>query len=342
MRTGVVCPIVQWGMVAIGWLANGQSTEPRDEVIRRWFSQVKHAQQLRFQGEYATSLQVLRDAVVLSRTVPDAPELKAQTYEYMGSTTAALGHPMEAEAHYLAAIQVWESMGPAVLVPKLRSQVDLVSLYVESGQMGKADRLARSLAKESEGKFLPGSGDASRLDAALGAVAYLHNQLPKAEALTRRAIRGKEVNSDTLPEELSQAHNGLALILWKDGRKREARQHARIAVEVLEKAGRTRCLELAAALSNLAMMTGEDGHDAQALTLMRRAVDMVRDSVGQDNGFLADLLTNYADLLNAARKKSESKQARREADAVYQRSLVARPERHTVDMADMLRDGKRR
>lgn len=340
MRTGFVCLVIQLSLVVSGRPFQSQEEGPSEESLQRWVSTMEAAQKQRQQGLYEAAYRGFEEASALTRNMPGRPVLRARSYEYLGSIAATLGRPIEAEAHYQAAIRLWEGMGEIGAIPQFQATADLVSLYVETGQNGKAVRVAKRLAADSEGKLNANVTAAGRVQIALAAAAYLNGDLERAESLCRQAIKTKELDAQITPEERSQAHNQLGLILWQRNRRAAGLQQARVAVEILEKNDRTRSIEYAAALGNQAMMSSMENGDRRAPELMRRAIDVVRTSVGTGHVFLAELLVNYAGLLKQSKRGDESKAAQREAQQIFQKTLVQQPGQHTVDVADLVRANK--
>ncbi|MBN9663470.1 MAG: tetratricopeptide repeat protein [Acidobacteria bacterium] len=342
MGTGFVCRLVRWSAVIVNIAASGQSGALVSDPVQHWISLVESARQQRQAGAYQAAYQTLQQARMLSQRTPEAPQLKARTYEYLGSLALLLGRPIEAETNLKTAIRLWEGVGQRGFVGRLQTEADLINLYVETARPGPAARLAKGLTAECEGRLDETSPSAGRIYRALAASAYLNQDLRLAETLSRRGIRNQQSNPDTLPEEESQVHNELGLILWKQGRKDEARQEVRAAIGILEANGRIQIVEYAAALSTLALMTAGEKDPTGALDMLRRAIDVVRLTIGADHIFLAKLWSNYADLLKRARRGEESKAARREAQSIYESTLVQQPGRHSVDVADFTREARRR
>lgn len=338
MKTGLVYRLTRWSAVFLGISAGGPSIASAQDPVQNWIGLVESARQQRQAGAYQAAYQTLEKARVLSQQTPDVPQLKARTYEYLGSLALLLGRPIEAESNLKTAIRLWEGVGESGFIARLQTEADLINLYVETGRPGPAARLAKSLAADCEGRLDANSAPAGRIYRALAASAYLNQDLQLAETLSRKGIRNQQSNPGTLPEEQSQVHNELGLILWKQGRKDEARAEVRTAIEVLETNGRTQIVEYAAALSNLALMTAGEKNETQALDLMRRAIDIVRPNIGTGHIFLANLWSDYADLLKRARRGEESKAARRKAQSIYQSALMQQPGRYSVDVADLTRE----
>ncbi|MBN9663471.1 MAG: tetratricopeptide repeat protein [Acidobacteria bacterium] len=342
MRTGFVCLVVQLSLVVSGRPFQSQQEGPSEESLQRWVGMMEAAQKLRQQGHYEAAYRGFEEASTFTREMPGRPVLRARSYEYLGSIAATLGRPIEAEAHYQSAIRLWEAMGEIGTLSQLQANADLLSLYVETGQTGKAERLAKRLAADSEGKLGADATAAGRVQIALAAAAYLNGDLDRAESLCRQAIKAKELDPTITPEERSQAYNQLGLILWQRNRRAAGLQQARTAVEILEKNDRTHSIEYAAALGNQAMMSSIENGDRRAPELMRRAIEVVRTSVGTGHVFLAELLVNYAGMLKQSRRGDESKAAQREAQQIFQQTLVQQPGHHTVDVADLMRANKHR
>ncbi|MGJ5816803.1 hypothetical protein [Paludibaculum fermentans] len=340
MRIGFVCLIVQLCLVVHGRPVQMQADLPDSEAVQRWVSTMEAAQELRRQGSYEAAYRGFEDAAVQARGMPGRPILRARNYEYLGSVAAILGRPFEAEGHYQSAIRLWESMGEIGTIAQLQAMADLVNLYVETGQTGKADRLAKRLVSDSEGKLESNRTAAGRVLLALAAAAYLNGDLNRAESLCRKALEAKIGNPEIMAEELSQAHNQLGLILWQRDRHAAGLEQARKAVEILERNDRTHSIEYAAALANQAMMSSMENGDRRAPDMMRRSIEVVRAGVGTGHVFLAELLVNYAGLLKQAKRGNESKAAQREAQQIFQRTLVQQPGQHTVDVSDLMRASK--
>jgi Flp pilus assembly protein TadD len=342
MGTGFVYRLVRWSAVIVNIAASGQSGALASDPIQHWMSLVDTARQQRQAGAYQAAYQTLQQARSLSQRTPEAPQLKARTYEYLGSLALLLGRPIEAETNLKTAIRLWEDIGQSGFIARLQTEADLINLYVETARPGPAARLAKGLTAECEGRLDENSASAGRIYRALAASAYLNQDLQLAETLSRKGIRNQQSNPATLPEEQSQVHNELGLILWKQGRKDEARQEVRAAITILEAKGRIQIVEYAAALSNLALMTAAEKDPTGALDMMRRAIDVARPTIGADHIFLAKLWSDYADLLKRARRGEESKAARRKAQSIYQSALVQQPGQYTIDLADLARDASSR
>lgn len=342
MGTGFVYRVVRWSAVIVGVAASGQSGALASDPIQHWIRLVETARQQRQAGAYQSAYETLQQACVVSQKVPEAPQLKARSYEYLGSVAQLLGRTTEAESKLKTSIQIWEQIGEAGIIARLQTEADLINLYAETGRHGAAGRLARTLAAECEGKLDPDSAAAGRIYRALAASAYLSHDLQRAETLSRKAVQIQQTRPGTMVEEQSQVHNELGLILWKRGRKDEARQEIRTAIDILEAHQRVQVVEYAAALSNMALMTEGGRNEEAALEMTRRAIEIVRSSNGTGHIFLGNLWSNYADLLKRAKRGEESKAARREAQAIYQSTLVQQPGRHSVDVADFARGAGRR
>lgn len=342
MGTGFVYRLVRWSAVIVSIAASGHSGALASDPIQHWMSLVETARQQRQAGAYQSAYQTLQQASAVSQEVPEAPQLRARTYEYLGSLAQLLGRPIEAESKLKTSIQLWDQIGDIGFLARVQTEADLINLYVETGRLGPATRLASSLAAECEGRLDPDSESAGRIFRALAASAYANRDLARAETLSRKAVQVQQSRPGTMVEEQSQVHNELALILWKRGRKDEARQEIRTAIDILEAHQRVQVVEYAAALSNMALMTEGGRNEEAALEMMRRAIEIVRSSIGTGHVFLANLWSNYADLLKRARRGEESKAARREAQSIYESTLVQQPGRHSVDVADFTREARRR
>lgn len=342
MGTGFVYRLVRWSAVIVNIAVSGQSGALASDPIQHWMSLVETARQQRQAGAYQAAYQTLQQACAVSQEIPEAPQLRARTYEYLGSLAQLLGRPIEAESKLKTSIQLWEQIGDIGFLARAQTEADLINLYVETGRVGPAARLASRLAAECEGRLDPDSEPAGRIFRALAASAYVNQDLARAETLSRKAVQIQQSRPGTMVEEQSQVHNELGLILWKRGRKDEARQEIRTAIDILEAHQRVQVVEYAAALSNMALMTEGGRNDEAALEMMRRAIEIVRSSIGTGHVFLGNLWSNYADLLKRARRGEESKAARREAQSIYQSTLVQQPGRHSVDVADFAREARRR
>lgn len=321
--------------------AFGEPRAPDESSVERWLALMETARQQRETGAYQQAYETLRLAHTLSRTMPGTIQMRARSHQYLGSLAALTGRTAEAEALLKSAVRLWAAAGEAGLIPCMQAQADLISLYSQTGRPGQAARLATRLEAESE-DLDPASPAANRVYRALAAAAYLNQDLERAEALARKAIRIQRAHAGTTLEEQSQAHNELGLILWKQGRKDEASLEARRAVDILEADQRVKVVEYAAALSNLAMMMAADRNDPAALQMMRHAVEIAQSNIGPGHVLLANLWSNYAEMLKRAKRGRESRAARREAQVIYERTLDSQPGRHTVDLADLMREARRR
>ncbi|QOY90492.1 tetratricopeptide repeat protein [Paludibaculum fermentans] len=342
MRRVLAHLIALCSAAVIGCAANGLDPTPDTNPTRRWADLVETAHQQRHAGAYQAAFETLQQASALSQQIPGALQMRARSSEYLGTLAALLGQPVEAESMLKTSIRLWEQTGEPGFVARLQTEADLISLYVATGRPGLAARSARTLAAKCDGRLDQDAAAADRVYGALAAAAYSNQDLVRAEALARKAIQFHQLNPDAMPEDRAQAHTQLGLILWKRGQKDAARQEVRAAIDILEANHRGAVVEYAAALSNLAKMTGADRNDLRALEMMRRAIEVARSNVGASHVFLADLWSAYAELLKRAKRGEESKAARREAQAIYQQTLVQQPGRYSVDIADFAPEAGKR
>ncbi|WP_321477759.1 tetratricopeptide repeat protein [uncultured Paludibaculum sp.] len=341
MQTRFVSLFVRCGLLAIGCAASGQTGGPDDQSYSSWAETMEEAQRLRESGLYEAAYRGFEKASSLSQVIPGRLNPRARSLESLASVSSTLGRPLEAEAHYKAAIRLWAAMGKPATVDLLQCQAELIRLYVQTGQAGRAGRLARRLAADSEGKLVAEAVVEGRVTIALAAAAELNNDLDRAESLCRKAVRIKEQSTGITPEEQSEARGQLGLILWKRGRRAAALQEARRATEILESVDRVHSLEYATALGNQAMMSAALNNDPHALEQMRQAIGVARSAVGTSHFLLARLLTNYSGLLKRAKRGEEAKAARREAEKIYENTLVQQSGRYGVDVADLWREANR-
>jgi tetratricopeptide (TPR) repeat protein len=305
--------------------SRGTANDPSED----WRLAVENARQFAGQGQFHQAEQELAQALRLAEAFGPLDRRTILTLNDFASLQQTLGRVAEAEKLYrrvLAACECVESPDRTCVV---RVSGNLASLYVETGQYAKAERLAHRALSLLDAGADP--ADLARLYLYLAGVSFHRSEYEEAEALYQRSLAmwEKAVASDC--PEAADVLNNIASIRIVTGRPADAIPLLERAVAIFEGAFGPVHPHLIRPLSNLAVSQAMAGSIAEAVAGAARARSVAENTLGPDHNVTGETLLQCAVVLRRAGRGAEAKALEKRA-----RALISRHERdnllgHTVD-----------
>ena len=207
-----------------------------------------------------------------------------------------------------------------------------VGLFGPLAQLGRVDE-AEGFADLAEATLQRIGGDddyAARVAYFRGELAQRNGQYERAREHQQRAL---ELWERTGSPNVGFGHHGLATALRLAGRRTEALEHQRAAVEHLDRVRGSHHPAAAQARAALGLVLLDLGRDEEAIAALELAVNRLTEAFGEDSPNLAEALTAHATALQQAGRK-------REALAVFDRcvDVLSREATEPLPAAQMCQD----
>lgn len=239
----------------------------------------------------------------------------AATLHYLGYVSQDLGKYAEAEKYYRRSIRIWEGIRDKDAPELVRVLSNQLSLYTETGQSAKAERLRRRCQEVNPEALGPDSVDAARL-------------YPKALAI-------RENSGAPEHQEVATVWNNLGLVAFETGRHSEALAHFERAIKIWEKRVGPDHPMLANGLNNLAILHWLLDRPEESELFFKRALAIAENSFRPEHPLQGGIMMNYATILRKLKRKGEARQIEKRAHAILARAFRDNPARYTVDVREL-------
>jgi len=263
------------------------------------------------QGQLPEAEQKMRTALSLRQASlgGQAPELAVSQYR-LARLLAQLHQDAEAEALYLAAIDIWEQAGPDFRRELAIGLNHLGALYIGQGQLQEAEPLYRR-----GWDVLSQIPDADPLDLArahnnMGFLEYQLAHYTEAEAAFRSALEAKE-KLRISGADLAQDLNNLAEVYRAQARWKDAESLYRRALELF-RTDKDQA-RVALMLSHLALLDADQAHYLEAEKGFREAIALLTSDPSSDPLDLARQWSNLSGLLVTLARFQEAEPLARQA-----------------------------
>jgi tetratricopeptide (TPR) repeat protein len=280
-------------------------------------------------GEVRAVAQQLVD-LLASRAAELSPLETAMANSNLGVIYQDLGDSIRAEHAYLRARAILEPENSRAEYRTLwaRTLNNLASMYVETGQYGKAERLVATVEKSEA----LDQDDAARLRGTMAGLHRVRGRLREAEEgyLSLLAWWEKKGNH----REGAIVMNNLGVLSFDRNDPRTAAARFREAVELWRRTGNGEHPASMIATANYGSSLLATGKAREAVELLGKAVSMARHWHGDAAPVTAQITTLWAHALEANGEKTHARKIRTELKNV--RSFVpVNPGQHTVDILDL-------
>lgn len=221
----------------------------------------------------------------------------------------------EAEAQYLAAIQVARAFPPGDS-RTLRGDLALAELYRNLGRADAAERAYRVLLEDARAGMGPATEPAANALNELGVLAYERGRLPEArEALEEALAIRIAVHGELHPASAATLQN-LAAVLRDQGFYREAVTLYAGALRFYQQADASHLAAASIAQNQLALLYRKLGNGSRAEGLHLDAIRISSQANGPGNPNLARFSHDLANLYTAQERFDEAEVLFREAVSI--------------------------
>jgi CHAT domain-containing protein/tetratricopeptide (TPR) repeat protein len=271
----------------------------------------KRAESLKKAGRLPEAARAYEELVKKAKTLIGPRELL--TADFMNNLAGLyrlLGELTQAEALFLASIEIKEARRGKDDPDVARSQNNLAELYRTLGQYEKAEPLYKKAGRTFEAKKGKDSLEVATVLNNLGLLYQAQGQFTKAEPLykqsltIRRAKAGKKVGTRHLS--VASSYNNLAGLYHDMGQFEKAVKFQERCLEIREQLLGKDDLAVAVALNNVAELYHDLGQLDKARPLLERALKIRQGKLGGDHPDVGVALNNLAGQHAAAGRPREA------------------------------------
>jgi tetratricopeptide (TPR) repeat protein len=255
---------------------------------------------------------------------------KAITLNDLGILCQELGRFVDAEKLFLQSLAVLERRYNPTDRAVVRAAANLVSLYLETEQITKAETILLPLIPSQEG--VPSGPDGSILLSDLASVRVRQGRLETAELLFRKVIDALDKNPEQESrEELAIAMTDLSEVYQEARRFPEAPDWADRARRIVDAIPNPLPKVVIKTLNNLAEISAESGKPAEAAPLFIQAIHFTETTLGPEHPTLGEVLRNYAVFLRQTKNRGEARKIEKRASEILKRSSRENLEGYTIE-----------
>jgi tetratricopeptide (TPR) repeat protein len=322
----------KWRVLAVALWCVG-TLYARTAAEADWRKEILEVDRLRQQGAY---VQAQKQSVRLVREVQysgaEGHDLAA-ALNTLALVDADLGDFGTAEHLLLRAKRIWERAGDEYRLPLSQCVSNLASIYLESGEWGKAERLLLGRISAPARTTDPSE---ARLVHLLAALYYERGRYREAMPLEEQAIQLWQTRAGPQDPALAAMLNTLALLYTRAGRTGEALSHFERSLEILSK--NSDPVLMAKVLVSVSTIHARAGRYADARVMICRARAIVEETLGQRSPLLLAVLTNEALVLRKLGRNAEAKVAHERAKSIQEMLAHDGKAPYTVDVIELARD----
>lgn len=256
-------------------------------------------------GGCRAQLSEIRDQI--RQLVPGDPN-KADLEYRLANAYRDCGEALPAELAYRRHLTLAGQQHGAAHPELVRPLLDMAAFYIDQGQPLEAERLIARVEKSGL------SQESLPLEFAdclfiKGLIAFSKDAYPEAERHFQEAAAILRKLPGDRSASIANAHAYLALVSSSTGRPREAIDHVRQGLSLLQGSGATADHAHARALINLASVHHVLPRPADAEALLRHAIEVAISGVWVPRPIQASLLEDHAGLLRKLKRKQEAREA---------------------------------
>ncbi len=286
-------------------------------------------------------LRGLEEELVRLTREAECPDERVKAFVTLGRYYELAPEDAKTEQSFLRA-RYWlaQSEGRGDAEAQAELAIHLLVLYVEGGQIGKAERESETLLLLLESKAAVSAGKRAYALAAMGTLHFAAGRHGEAQVLLERSLVAMEDAGLRKSHVAMRALSYLGSVYLVQRRLPEAERVLLECTAELKKAGMGESEEMVAPLTNLATVYSYAGRPAEAEAAYDRAYLLAEASLGSGHPLLADVLRAHAEYAARQGQKAEARKLNARARAIQQ-TLPGRRPATTVDMTELLRQRQR-
>jgi tetratricopeptide (TPR) repeat protein len=305
------------------------------DATQDYAARMRAAGELERQGDYDGAEKVLVAALKEAESFGRDSVCKGIALNNLGSIYHSQGRYQEAEERYVAAMELWKTIGGAVDRHLVHSLLNLTALYVETGQHIKANRLGLDAVAVQLEASRPGCSDFAGVLSAMGAIAFAQARYHEAELHFQRALAlWEKLTPNSL--EAMQTLNSMGAVYKKAGRLADALRCYERALRVAETMPMgSMHPERVKLLANLGVAHFLVHGPAEAEPFFKDALAIGESTLGPKHPVVGQVLLNYSVALKQTKRKAEAKVCERRGMAILEAASRTDARRYTVDIGDL-------
>lgn len=277
-------------------------------------------------GEYNSARDILLEA--LSKA-PNSASLLNQ----LGSVEQDLGEYLEAERSYLQALST--SAQAEDDPERLVVLNNLGTLYLDTGQHAKGDRVREQLEKLAPGTLETHPAAAAKLLNVIAGLEHARNRDDDAETYYARSLQLFQKANGPVAVDAALVKNNLGGLRLEAGQYESASDLFQQAIREIEVISGPESPELIRPLVNLARCENISGHANQAEPVARRAVELSIKVFGEEHPITATAMLEQATALRRLRRKGPARDLEKRARASLRNSSMRNLGAYTVSLRDL-------
>ncbi|HLX43592.1 MAG TPA: tetratricopeptide repeat protein [Bryobacteraceae bacterium] len=316
-------------ILVLGMFIGGDPPTAKD-AHAVWQSQLNEASSFLAGREYLKAEAAYGGALKTASELEPSELYRGITLNDLGILFQDLGRYIDAEKLFLQSLSVLERRYGTSDRVVVRAGANLVSLYLETQQITKAESILLPLIPSQES--VPAGPDGPILLSDLASVRAGQGRLEAAELLFRRVIDALDKTpQEEYREELAIAMTDLSEVYKKDHRFPEALEWAARAERIMETVANPFPRAVIKILNNLAEISAESGKLPEAAGLFVRAINYTETTLGREHPVLGGILRNYAAVLHQTKNRGEARKIAKRANAILEKSRRENLEGYTIE-----------
>ena len=247
----------------------------------------------------------------------------------LGDLQADFENPKDSEKLYLRALRIWDQLDATDRPSRLTIQLNLLGLYLDTGWLHKAERMAEKSARDFD---RADSEQRIQFLHCIGNLKRLQKHFDQAEVQIRAALALAEAAGDS--GAAGYLWNSIGIVLAE--RKIISSTGAfEQSLYNHERAGRQEHPALIPTLINLGAAYLAENRAGSAQAVLERAKSLAERFFDDSHSSLRTILLLEARTFDRMNRRTEAKQARQRAQAISRASGSRRTDAFVIDIEDL-------
>ena len=293
---------------------------------------IARARELVNAGNLSEAAQELTALLNRPEAATYGPILTATAYSNLGTVLHDMGRPLDAERAYRKACDLLDPLVSDQVgrVLWFRTKNNLASMYLETDQPGKAERIIESLREFD----IPEGEDRNRFRGTQASLLMVRGRGRDAEKLFESVLEYWQQHGNMV--ESAVVLNNLGVLALRRGEARTGLVKLGQALDVWKKAIGPNHPAVLSAAANYGYALLQAGRKDQAADVIESSLAVSRKVHGEATPITAHLTALYAAALRATGRDKEASRMKAEADRMSSALSATDPARHTVDVLDLV------
>ncbi len=303
--------------------------------IAPWNGHVKAAQELERQGNIPGAEIEFRLAAAGAQRNGSGSAAFANALDAMGVFYDRIGNFVEAENCLTRSLAIWRSLLGAEHAAIASVINQLAALYLETGQIAKAERLDLESWIHRAKANDPTGYDRIHLIEHLAALQSMRGQFVESDGLYRQALDLLMERGASRSAEQAVALNNLGVVCLRSRRFDAAIEHLSRSLEIWTEVRGPGAPNTGMTSHSLAIAYQAVGRYDEAEPLLKKALAIAEKSFGPTSLRTAAVLDSYARFLRERKRTSEARRMESRMRQIMAEAGPGLPSRHTVDVTEL-------